>query len=238
MAPTTLLLRLLPLVCLCCRQRLEDPRLEPALCRWCLETLPWIPVACTRCGLALNAGYDCTRCLDWPLTRTIAPLSYRGPVASWVLRAKRPGGLPESRLLGRLLAAAALDAYPPEDLPDGLIPVPLSRRRLLGRGHNQAEQVAREAGRCAGVPVLARTVRRLKHTRRQPGLTPAARVANVADAFAIRTTTSARHVGGLHVAVVDDVMTSGATVLAISRLLLAAGCRRVDAWCPARAEPT
>jgi len=246
--PGTFLLQLLPLVCLCCRQRLEGPRLEPSLCRWCLERLPWIPLACDRCGLALRAGSSCLRCVDWPLDRSIVPLSYRGPVATWVLRAKRTGGLPEARLLGRLLAAGALDAYRSGELPDGLIPVPLSWRRMLERGHNQADQMAREASRSTGVPVLARIVRRSRHTRRQPGLTPAARAANVADAFLLHERVGARHpagqrdagwsLAGRHVAIVDDVMTSGATVLAISRLLLAAGCRRVDAWCAARAEPT
>jgi ComF family protein len=238
MRPASLLLRLLPLVCLCCGQRLEGPRLEPALCRWCLERLPWIPVACERCGLALPAGSDCRRCADWTLDRTIVPLSYKGPVVTWVLRAKRSGGLPEARLLGRLLAVAALDRYGHEELPDGLVPVPLSWRRMLARGHNQAEQLAREASRGTGTPVLAGMVRRLKNTRRQPGLTPAARAANVAGAFALHKPDDARQLTGRHVAVVDDVMTSGATVLEISRLLLAAGCRRVDAWCAARAEPT
>jgi len=229
------LITLLPLVCLSCGQRVAhspEPSLEPALCRWCLQALPWNPHACARCGRPHDRRGECHGCRDWPVTRTVAPLLYRGPVAGWVLRAKRSGGLPEARLLGRLTAAMALDVYPRDGLPEALLPVPLSWQRRLRRGHNQAERIAREAGRHAGIHVLTTMLARRRHTRRQPGLSTAERAANVRDAFVLR-----REVGRVHVAIVDDVMTSGATVLAIAALL-ADSCCRVDVWCAARADPT
>jgi ComF family protein len=177
-------------------------------------------------------------CRNSVFTEAICPLLYQGYAKRWVLRAKRSGGLPEARVLGSLLMLAVRDSYGldhnrPAPLPQLLLPVPLSRQRRLMRGHNQAQWIATEVARCSGIPLNVRDLRRQLHSIIQPGLTPLERQRNVENAFVCR-----RRFAGEHVAVVDDVMTSGSTVSAVAGVLLNAGCSRVDVWCATRALPS
>ena len=218
----------IPGLCACCGKWLQGAA-EPALCPHCLRALPWNTGACRRCGLREHAA-DSSHCAALPFSTTVSPLRYQGPVAQWVLRSKRRGGLPEARLLADCLTLAISDAYPATQLPEILVPVPLSWRRLLRRGHNQAHVLASMIGRRLNLSVDPRALRRQRHTRIQPGLSESQRYANMAGAFSCRRTWNAEHV-----AVVDDVMTSGATAAAIADCLLQAGCAQVDVWCAARA---
>ena len=202
---------------------------KPALCPHCLRAVPWNTGACRRCGRREHPD-DSTQCAALPFETTISPLLYQGPIPQWIVRSKRRGGLPETRLLADCLAIAISDAYPANQLPEVLVPVPLSWRRLLRRGHNQALVLASMIARQLNLLVDPRALRRQRHTRIQPGLSESARYANMSGAFCCR-----RHWHGDHVAVVDDVMTSGATAAATANCLLQAGCARVDVWCAARA---
>jgi ComF family protein len=168
-----------------------------------------------------------------PYELAICPLRYTEPVSGWVLDAKRWGGLPETRLLADCLMLTVLDVYDREDLPTVLVPVPLSWRRRVYRGHNQALTLAAMISRKLEIPLNRQTLRRHRHTRMQPGLSPAERQRNVSAAFS-----SSRRWQGQHVAIIDDIMTSGATATATASCLLNAGCGRVDIWCAARAMPS
>lgn len=120
--------------------------------------------------------------------------------------------------------------YQAEQLPDALVVVPVSWQRLFRRGHNQAVLIAEPVCRATGIPLQRRAVARIRHTAIQPGLSTRARRVNVRNAFKAR-----RIWHGESVALIDDVMTTGATASALSEVLLAAGVAEVHVWCAARA---
>jgi ComF family protein len=146
----------------------------------------------------------------------------------WIRQLKFHHGLVEARLLGTLLADAVQTEYLGQALPDVLVPVPLSLRRLAGRGHNQALSLARIVGRQVRRRVCRRGVRRIRHGPAQRGLSRRARQDNLIGAF------TSRPWQGQRIAVIDDVMTTGATLEALATTLLEAGASEVHAWCATR----
>jgi ComF family protein len=146
-----------------------------------------------------------------------------------VRRVKFGGSRVDARVLGSLLAEHVEASYQGAQKPDVIVPVPLSLLRLLRRGHNQAALLARWVGRGATLRVDYDLCERTRHTRAQTGLSRAARLRNLAGAFAVR-----RPVADRCVAILDDVMTTGATAAALTRVLLAAGARAVHVWAVAR----
>ncbi len=199
------------------------------LCALCEADLPWIQVACPRCAVPLpSPAPGCARCLRRPpaFACTRAPMAYQGAVASLVPRWKK-GELPAlQRVLVGLLAARVAPAAAEVDL---LVPVPLHRRRRAQRGFNQAQELALGLGAELGLPVLTRPVLRTRDTRSQQGLNAAARRRNLRGAFRVDADLS-----GCHVAVVDDVVTTGATAEALAVAVLRAGAQRVEVWAVAR----
>jgi ComF family protein len=222
---------LLPELCAMCGTWLTQP-LQPAICALCRRTMPWNENACCRCGLP--ADISCASdCAELPFEQTVTPLRYEGAPARWVVQSKRSSGYPETRLLAACLSQAVSERYRRCQLPEQLVPVPLSWQRQLRRGHNQAEALASLVARDLQLPLARRAVRRTRHTPIQPGQSPAQRRSNLHNAFAAR-----RKWQGQHVAIVDDVMTSAATVSEMARVLLNAGCATVDVWCATRAQPS
>jgi ComF family protein len=134
------------------------------------------------------------------------------------------------RLLGNLLADALLsaDGAVPAEQPQAILPVPLHPARLRQRGYNQALELARVVGRRLSIPVDASSCQRTRATRAQSELEERQRLQNIRGAFA--TT------GRLprHLAILDDVVTTGATVSELARALHRGGCERVDVWTLAR----
>jgi ComF family protein len=220
---------LLPPRCVLCLDPGRPPTLD--LCGACEADLPRHGPACPRCGDARGGeSAPCARCAlaPPPYARVLAPYRYAWPVDALVRGFKYHGQLPHGRVLGTLLAEAVLaDAAP---LPQLLVPVPLHPSRERERGYNQAWELARVAGRLLGIPVAPTLCARTRATPPQATLDAAARRANLAAAFAVRAPP-----GAAHVAVVDDVLTTGATLAAVSSALLAAGVTRVDGWAVARA---
>jgi len=208
-------------LCVLCRQRVSGADAQRRqLCCYCLADLPW---------LALPEGEPSR---GGPIRRQITPLRYEGAPRGWVLEAKRANGLIAARVLGVLLAETLQDAYPAGvRRPDLLVPVPLSLPRLLRRGHNQAALIGEPVSRMLDIPLDRRVVRRRRHSAIQPGLSQAQRRANVADLFECR-----RDLAGISVALVDDVVTTGATAEALARVLLEAGAADVHLWCPTGAH--
>ena len=159
---------------------------------------------------------------------------YQPPVDDLIRDLKYRGITPNSRVLGVLLAQAVLDERA-ISLPRLLVPVPLHDARLRERGFNQAAAIARYAGRMLGIPLAPFVVKRVRDTPSQTSLSEAERHRNVRGAFAIRNARALRRLlDAGHVAVVDDVMTTGSTLAEVKRVLLAAGVRRVDLWAVAR----
>jgi ComF family protein len=128
---------------------------------------------------------------------------------------------------GRLAARLSLPALA-QERPDALVPVPLHTHRLRGRGFNQSLELAKFWGGRLSLPVLGHALRRHRATCVQSSLKAAERLPNVAGAFSTRGSVPG------HVALVDDVYTTGATCQAAAQTLLAAGAKRVDVWCLAR----
>ena len=201
------------------------------LCATCRALLPWNQDACRQCGIGLSAaGHShCGACrLDPPpFTHAFCPLHYRFPVDRLLPGFKFHGDL----AAGALLATLMQWPMDPGDKPQALVPVPLHRSRLRVRGYDQALELARALGRGVGVPVAADALVRHRATQPQTELGAADRQHNVRDAFALRTNATLP----MHVALVDDVFTTGATLAECARVLLAAGVQRVDAWAIARA---
>ncbi|WP_235801892.1 ComF family protein [Halopseudomonas pelagia] len=137
------------------------------------------------------------------------------------------------RLLAHLLADYVSFAYQEQQhaLPDALIPMPLHRKRQAQRGFNQALELARPMARTLGCPMLSATLKRVQATHTQQGLTAQQRKHNLRGAFEC---SAPEKVTGLHLALIDDVLTTGATADEASYTLLKAGAQSVSIWCVAR----
>lgn len=218
---------LLPRICRLCDAPVQA---DLELCPPCRRSLPWNHRACRQCGLPLLAEAGrCARCAAKPppFQGAIAPLLFAGPVPQLIHAIKFGRGYGEAKLLSRLLGDAV--AASGEPLPDLLAPVPLATGRLLRRGHNQAVLLAAPLARRFGIPLCRTGVRRVGRAKPQRGQSRAARSASVRGAFQVR-----RPCSGL-VAIVDDVMTTGATASELTGTLLAAGADAVVVWAAARA---
>jgi ComF family protein len=188
------------------------------LCRACERDLPWLPAPAT---IPQAVPVFCA-------------LAYEFPVDRLVTAAKFHGRLDHARLLGALLLRAlrAPLARGVVPRPDALVPVPLHRRRLAGRGYNQALEIARPLARGLGLPLRPAWASRARETREQTGLAAAERRRNLRGAF-LATPACA----GLRIAVVDDVVTTGSTARALAIALRAAGAAECQVWAVARALP-
>jgi ComF family protein len=204
------------------------------ICAPCAAGLPRIESHCPHCGLPISAAYPCGQCLldPPPYSRCIAPLLYQAPIAQLIARFKYGGQLACGRLLCdellcRLLSEPALSA-------DLIVPVPLHWRRRWTRGFNQAEIIGDELSRTLGIPLRADLLTRSRSTPPQQSLSARQRRRNLRAAFALRGPRHGQDLAGLDIALVDDVVTTGATAAEIARLLLTAGARSVQVWCLAR----
>jgi ComF family protein len=223
---------LLPPTCLLCGAPGESER---DLCAGCHADLPLNSQACQQCGIPLRYASTeliCGECQQQPpaFDRTFAPLLYQPPVDYLIKGLKFSGRLAAARLLGEWLGDALQQRV--GNLPEYLIPVPLHPSRLRERGFNQSLELARPVARRLGIPLLPQGVRRIRHTQPQTQLAAEARRSNVQGAFAVSRLLQARHV-----AILDDVITTGSTVNEIARVLRAAGVEEIEVWACARTSP-
>jgi ComF family protein len=220
---------LLPPQCLLCGQRSDSAR---DLCNGCAGDLIRNEVCCPRCALplALRAPL-CGECLQRapPFACAFAPFTYATPLDQLMMRFKFDRSLAAGRVLSELWADAMRATPPPR--PDALLPVPLHPSRLRERGYNQALELARPLARQFGIALRADLLVRRRATSTQSNLDAAARRRNLRGAFAIVENIALP----THVAIVDDVMTTGATLRECAKTLLRAGVARVDVWALARA---
>lgn len=223
---------LFPSTCLLCGAPGEAGR---DLCAGCALDLPYNLRACARCArpflVPLPDGAICGDCerRPPPFEHCLTAFRYEGAVPFLITGAKFRGKLNAARLLGQCLAEHVRESAGESDWPEALIPVPLHPRRQRTRGYNQALEIARVTGRELSIALEPRLVVRTRATPPQTTLTARARRRNIRGAFKAAT-----DLKGRHLAIVDDVMTTGGTVSELSQALIDAGAARVDVWAVAR----
>ncbi len=215
----------LPQDCLLCRAAAGDVLLCPA----CTDALPRLsPECCPVCALPTPGAQTCGACLRHPphFDATRAAFRYEFPLDRLVQSLKYAHRLASADFLGRELARLP----PPSPAPDLILPVPLAALRLAERGFNQALELARPLGRSSGAPLEIRHVRRHRDTSPQASLPWKERAQNIRHAFECDI-----DLAGKNVLVVDDVMTTGATLDELARTLKTHGASRVENRVLARA---
>ncbi len=212
--------------CAVCIDPVEGPL---ALCSDCIGDLPRPSPQCPRCGGRYPGIGLCGQCQHHPpaFDVTIAPLAYRPPVDYLIHEFKYRRRMQHARLLGELFLSEVGPRI--TILPDVIIPVPLHRSRLRRRGFNQSMELARPIARSLGIRIERRAAIRTRDTRPQAELPIKQRRQNIRDAFAMRSPIVYRHV-----AIVDDVMTSGHTVSQLAQCLKYAGVEHIQVWALAR----
>jgi ComF family protein len=218
--------------CLLCDESTGSTR---SICEACETDLPWLADQCERCALPMPlSDLTCTQCSINPpaFDEVVAAWLYDFPIDSLVTRFKHQGKWPLGRLLAELFAQFLQYRFN-EGLarPDFLLPVPMANRRLRQRGYNQAAMLTGWLGPSLKLPVKERLIKRVKETPAQQGLDAKARRRNLLGAFELL---SAQNVTGKHIALVDDVLTTGSTADVIAKMLRQAGARQVDVYCLAR----
>lgn len=212
---------LFPPRCLLCGDPVGEsgPGAPPAACPGCRADLPWLPDGpAGGADPALDAAYSA--------------LLYEYPVDRLVAAAKFGRRVHVAQGLGRLLASRAPNLASP---PDAVVPVPLHWRRESHRGFNQAEEIARVIAAERGWPLRTRFCHRARPTAEQSALGAGQRRENLRAAFALRDPAAVARCR--HVLLVDDVLTTGATLAALASLFRAAGVPRITAWTVAWTPP-
>jgi ComF family protein len=220
--------RALPQRCELC----AGPSGTELVCSSCSRDLPRIGPACPVCALPTPDAQVCGSCLAQPpaFDATVAAYAYAFPVDRLVQAFKYQGRLALAEWCAVAIVAAR--ARRTATLPQRLIALPLSPARQRERGFNQAAEIARQIAAETHAAFVSRGVRRIRATPPQAALPWPERARNVRDAFACDVDLT-----GLDVAVVDDVMTTGATLAEFARTLKTAGARRVENWVVARTLP-
>lgn len=227
---------LLPGTCIICRLPSQRPL---DLCKHCEDNLPWLVKSCYRCALPLphtTDGIICGRCLQQQpvFDRCVALFYYQAPIDGLLNQLKFHHCLRNAHILGTLLSEKIKQVYIEDTLPQVIIPVPLHRKRLRQRGYNQALELAKPIAKHLRLPIDKWNHQRTRFTPPQTRLKVMQRHKNMRHVFSSKTLQTK------HVAIIDDVMTSGATVNALSRCLRQAGVEKIDVWVCARTtlQPT
>ena len=199
------------------------------LCDACDASLPYLKAAhCPVCALPTPNSAICGQCLQHPphYKRTIAVFAYAFPLNKLILALKYGEKLTLASFLAERLS------HRTTVLPDCIVGMPLHPARLKERGFNQSLLLSKQLGRHLNIPVLTHACVRLRNTPSQSTMPLNERGRNMRKAFSC-----VQDVAGKHVAIVDDVMTTGATLNELALALLNAGATEVSAWVIARTLP-
>jgi ComF family protein len=205
------------------------------VCDACMRDLPWLSSACPVCALPTSGGSVCGQCLNDPpaFDVTIAAFSYAFPIDRLIHSFKYQGRLALAEwcadaVLARCEHAGAGARFRAQHL----IALPLAAERQRERGYNQAQEIARAIGARTGIPLLSLALQRVRATPPQAALPWTERAKNVRGAFACDLDLS-----DMTIAVVDDVMTTGASLAEAAKILKASGAASVENWVVARTLP-
>jgi ComF family protein len=211
--------------CLLCLEKIS----RLGICSNCKKDFPFIKTACPTCGTPISHESSlCGHCLKTtpPFNQTYALFSYEPPIAQFILQLKLNHQLCYAQLFGEWMA----DFLKDKPKPQMIIPVPLHPQRIRERGYNQSLEIARPIAKNLRIPIELWACRRVRPTKAQAELPETERKSNVKNAFIVETSFQANHV-----AILDDVVTTGNTVSELARLLKKQSIKRVDIWCIAKA---
>lgn len=208
-----------------------DTHAAQDVCPACDYDLPRITHACVQCGLPIEGATDlrCGQCVASPpaFAATMSAFAYAGPIRHLLHELKFRHKLHAARVLGELMVRELNSRDARVDL---ILPVPLHAARLRERGYNQALELARPIARALNIPIDLHSCERTRATAPQSDLPSEQRSRNVKNAFVLVRELKARRI-----ALVDDVMTTGATVESLAALLRKSGVEEVQVWVCARA---
>ena len=230
---------LLPGRCPMCSGDLESP--EQSFCDRCVDELPWLESGCKQCAAPLPTDALCPNCQSDPpaYRRCISAFVYQPPLDRIILQLKNDPYVTELKQLCALLAEHIFTSYSPGTMPSLLIPMPLHWQKMARRGFNQSLVIGSMLStyllhqHSTSVKLSPEICDRVTNNQPQHTLDKKQRARSVKDAFAVPAE-AARAIKGLSVAVIDDVVTTGATANAIATALVEAGAKQVDIWCLAR----
>ena len=233
--------RLLPGACLLCGLNPSD---HIDLCSSCINNLPRLGIHCPLCANPLNAAHICGRCLQKPpaFTQVRAPFLYQPPIDQLLHRFKFSGQLAAGKVLSQLLIThiSRLVENGQCTLPDAIVPIPLHWKKRFSRGFNQSKEIAQAVSQYFKIPCHQHALTRITHTQSQRQLPYAKRQSNLKQAFALHkgkrlfSPTAGESLSGKRIVLIDDVLTTAATVNAASNTLLAGGVHSVEVWVLAR----
>ena len=236
---TRAMTHLLPGRCSLCSGDLES--VQQCICDSCVKELPWLGTGCKQCALPLPRDALCPDCQSEPpaFHRCISAFIYQAPLDRIILRLKSDPYATEIKQLSALLAERIFHSYPQGTLPRLLIPMPLHWRKMARRGFNQSLVIGKllssylQHQHNTALKLSSNICDRATNHRAQQTLNKKQRARSVKNTFAV-SAEGAREVNGLSVAVIDDVVTTGATANAIATALRNSGAEKVDIWCLAR----
>lgn len=203
------------------------------LCEPCHNELPILTHFCLQCAGKIILSQGCEKCFKNPppFDMTHALFSYEDSIKRLILNLKFQKALINAKIFGELLTIKIRDEwYKNDSLPDVIIPIPLHTKRLKKRGYNQALEIARPIHKFLKIPIDITSCQRIKYTAPQATLHADKRQENVKNAFVVY-----KDFSNQHVAILDDVITTGSTITALALALKKAGAKRIDVWCCARA---
>mgnify|MGYP003574976634 FL=1 len=211
--------------CLLCGKHTQEAH---HLCTHCKNSLPIIAQGCVRCGRNLSKkGEICGQCLKKPppFERAAVISPYQPPINYLIHALKFQSLLSTTRLFSHLLIEKFYAEYTHQGRPDILIPMPLHPHRLRQRGFNQVVEIARMVAKALSIPVDCKGVKRVKHTKMQRLLSAPERHNNMRLAFK-----ACANYKGMTIALLDDVITTGATINDCCRAIKFAGADQIHVW--------
>lgn len=201
---------------------------RPGICRPCLQDLPWhLHDTCPQCVLPSQHNLLCGQCISHPpaFDATFSLFRYQFPLSGLLQQFKYRQLLTLAHTMGNLL----VEHMPRKPVADCLIPMPLHQKRLQERGFNQSMEIAKVVSAHLHIPVDFRACKRVRPTPPQASLPYKQRIRNMQGAFECLTTLQ-----DMNVVLIDDVMTTGASLNALAKTVKAAGAKHVECWVIAR----